>query len=502
MSISLVTSALSANRTLGANMSVDGWATDQDMRGAKVDLFRRYVDGDHRANLTPEMRKLLRIVDAGSLNEFNDNHIDTIVQTMSDRLRVTAIEADNPEASEWSSEVMELNRFDGLQIDVHEAAIRDGDTYVLVAWDNEAKRVTFSHEEAWDGSSGMLAIFDSAKNVHIAVKVWSETTESLADTVRVNVYYADRVEKYISRGGATLDKLEEGVYPWVMADRSPIGVPVIHFPNKKRDKLGYGQSEIENAIPLQDALNRTLYSMVMAAELTAFQVRYSIGTKFPAGITPGMAIEVYAKDGDGKPMAPDEQSIEWFKAIRIGAMEQGELVPFIEQARWLKGEMFESTSTPMPGSGGDNASGESLKQREIGLIGKVERFQVRGGNAWESVMDMAWRVQAAFGTDSPPDYARFYCRWKSAEIRNDTVVIDNALKVADKVGQREFLRLIAPVFGWDEQKIDALVAEQAAEQAGRLAAMNGPLPGFAAAANGGVSNGAVAVPDLSNGLSA
>lgn len=499
MSISLVKMALGANRTLGANMSVDGWAADQEMRADKVDVFRRYVDGDHRANLTAEMRNLLRIADAGSLNEFNDNHIDTIVQTMSDRLRVTAIEGDNTEASAWSATLLELNRFDGLQIDVHEAAIRDGDTYVLVAWDNEAKRVTLTHEEAWDGSSGMLAIFDAAKQVQIAVKVWSETTESLADTVRINVYYADRVEKYISYGGANLQALETA--EWVMADGSPIGVPVVHVPNKKRDKLGYGQSEIENAIPLQDALNRTLYSMVMAAELTAFQVRYSIGTAFPAGITPGMAIEVYAKDEKGKPTAPGAEDVEWFNAIRIGAMEQGELVPFIEQARWLKGEMFESTSTPMPGSGSDSASGESLKQREIGLIGKCKRFQVRAGNAWESVMDMAWRVQSAYGVDAPPDYERFYARWESAEVRNDTAVIDNALKVADRVGQREFLRLIAPVFGWDEQKIDALLEEQATEAAGRLAAMSGPLPGFAAA-NGGSNGAAVTLPDFSNGLSA
>jgi hypothetical protein len=37
-------------------------------------------------------------------------------------------------------------------------------------------------------------------------------------------------------------------------------------------------------------------------------------------------------------------------------------------------------------------------------------------------------------------------------VRNDVEVIDNAVKVRDDVGQREFLRLIGSVFGYDEQK--------------------------------------------------
>lgn len=492
MSIALITQALRANAQLKNRMSIDAWGAEQQMRGTKVDLFRRYVDGDHRANLTKGMRRLLRINDGGSLNEFNDNHMDKIVQAMVDRLRVTAIEADNEAATTWSSELLEANRLDGMQIDVHEAAIRDGDSFVLVAWDNEAKQVVFTQEDAYDGASGMLAIFDSARRVQIAIKVWQETTESLADTVRINVYYADRIEKYISRDGSALEMI--GKYDWTMPDGTPIGVPVAHFPNKTRDKLGYGQSEIENAIPLQDILNRTLYSMTMAAELTAFQIRYSIGTPFPAGITPGMVIEAYPKDAAGKPTTPDEADVAWLNSIKIGAIPQGELVPFIEQAKWLKSEIYDSTSTPVPGGGSDNASGESQKQRDSALIGKIERFQVRGGNAWEDVVSLAWRIQTAYGLSKPPAYERFYCRWKSAEVRNDTVVIDNALKVADRVGQREFLRLVAPVYGWDEGKIDQIILELAEDQQTRLAAVEGPPPGFA-------NNNEVGMPDFSNGLS-
>jgi len=142
----------------------------------------------------------------------------------------------------------------------------------------------------------------------------------------------------------------------------------------------------------------------------------------------------------------------------------GDLSQYINMARWLTSEMGKITRTPSPEfMGTDDASGEALKQREVGLLGKVRRFQVKGGNAWEDVLHTAYRVQQTFGQAQPPACERFMCRWQDAELRNDTAVIDNALKVADRVGQREFLRMIAPVYGWDEDHIDRIMTERAQE---------------------------------------
>lgn len=468
MSTSLLTAALTGSTALARGMSIDAWVSEQSDIAAKIALFRAYADGDHRSDLTAEMQSLLRIGTDATLDAFNDNYMDIIVQTMVDRLNVRAIEADTDAGSEWADGVLDANRFDGIQQDVHQAAVRDGHTYLMVSYDNDADALVLTPEPAFDGSYGMLSIHNETGSTipDVAIKVWATTTASLADTVRLNVYYPDRIEKWVSTGSGGLGRFEvEGEAwpaPWVDRAGQPLGVPVVKFANRPETYTDQGRSEIEDAIPLQDALNRTLYSMVMAAELSAFQIRYLFGMKPPAAVTPGMWIY------SDVPLDTSEQ------ALSIGVLPVGDLSQYINMAQWLCGEMGKITRTPSPEfMGSSDASGEALKQREIGLLGKVRRFQVKGGNAWEDVMHTAHAIQSAYGSAKPPAVERFMCRWADAELRNDAVVIDNALKVADRVGQREFLRLIAPVYGWDENKIDQIMTEKAQEAVASLAMLPG-----------------------------
>lgn len=489
MSLDAVASALGATQVLDNDMSVESWKTDTEERAAKVALFRNYVDGDHRANLTDEMRKQLRIENktgdtqhSPSLTELNANHCDVIVETMADRLEVTAIDADNKPAQDWIAKVMRQNRFDGLQGDVHRATCRDGDTYLLAEWDKERQQVRWYHEPAYDGIDGMVVLYDKPGQIGVAVKIWRTTTENLSDTVRVNVYYPDRIEKYTSKGGVTLEKytVEGEPWPalWKRKDGKPIGVPVIHFPNRSVEYHDYGYSEIEQVIPLQDVLNRILYSMVMTAENTAFPMRLLIGTEPPAGITPGMFIKVLVRDNQNRVAEPSPEQIEWFKSIRLETTKQGDLQPFIEQARWTQQQMYEISGTPLPASGNDTESGESQKQREIKLLGKVRRFQVKAGNAWEDVAALSHVIESAYAASPPPAYTTFSTKWRNPELRDDSVVITNALAVADRVGEREFLRLIAPVFGYDDAKIDEILRLKQQEMTQKIRTVGATLPQF------------------------
>jgi hypothetical protein len=483
MSQNLLTGALWGNAALFRGQSIEAWAADQQRLGEKIALFRRYADGDHRANLTLGMRRLLRISDTGSLNEFNCNYMDVIIQTMADRLELTAIEADNQAANAPIAELLAANRLDGMQTDLHEAAIRDGHSYGHVYWDKDARRVRLAHEPAYDGVSGVISIHHNPDSVEpdIALKIWRGSVESLGDTFYVTVYYPGHIEKYLSRNGSALEKrLVEGEpwpAPWTLPGGEPIGVPFARFRNRGTLGSEYGLSEIENAIPLQDALNRTLYSMVMAAELTAFQIRWAKGFSPPPDLTPGMWVVMSPES----PLRSDEE-------VDLGVMEQGEIVPFIAQAQWLTGEIGKITRTPAPEfMGSDTASGEALKQREIGLLGKVRRFQVKAGNAWEDWVVLAHRVQRAFGKETPPQYQRLYARWRDAELRNDKEIIENVLAVADRIGEYETLRQLAGVFGWDESKIGELLAEKQQDRLAGLSLL--PLPGFSAATFGVPGNG-------------
>lgn len=467
MSISLVRSALSTAeaRALNLRMSLDAWAADQEERAAKVKLFREYAEGDHRADLTPEMAKMLRVRSADS-SRFNDNYMDIVLSTMADRLTLRGFETDNEAATDWLVGVCETNRLDGLQGDVTTAALRDADTYLMASWDNDQKRVVWTHEPAYDGSSGMLVRHDPFNRVQVAIKVWQESRETLGDTTRVTVYYADHIERYIGGAAGGLTRYEEDGEPWpapLLYQGRPVGVPVVHIPNRGATYDAYGLSEIENAIPLQDALNRTLYSMVMTAELTGFGVRWAKGFRPPAGIMPGTWI-VIGEDGLDKESVAD-----------VGMLPQGEIVPYIQQAQWLTSEIGKITRTPAPEfMGSDTASGEALKQREIGLLGKVKRFQVAAGNRWEDLARLSWRMQAAFGS-APPSLEAVKALWDEAELRNDREVVENAKAMLDMGLVKEALRQMAPVFGWDNNKVEELYEERQAAQAGLLGSLAGNL---------------------------
>jgi hypothetical protein len=429
--------------------------------GERIALYRQYVDGEHRADMTSEMRDLLRIRDTVT-QQFNANYADMVVSTMADRLEVTAITGDDDAVTEQMAGWLAANRFDALQIDVHDAALGDGDTFVMVDYDNDAQRPGLYHEPAWDGETGVIPIYDRMqKRMLAAVKVWYEDDE---ENSRYNVYYPDRVEKYDERNG-----LIETV-AWTDKAGEALGVPLVHFRNRQRAQyrkkaIAMGRSELRNVIPLQDSLNRTLVSMVMTAELMGFPIRWARGFKPPSAIAPGMFITI---GGDGL----DKDQI-----ADVGVMEQAEIMPFIDQARFCIDQIGTVSQTPLPQHmGGDSASGEALKQRETGLLGKVRRTHVKFGNAWEDVAALALRLAGAFATVAPAGSEAWSCEWRRPEMRSDAEVIANAVAVRDDVGETEFLRMIAPVFDWNGAKVDRILAEKRESESARLDLLAGSVP--------------------------
>jgi len=452
----------------------DTWQTDMQRRGELVHLYRDYYDGDHRMKLNTEMKKMLNI--SGELtDQMNANYCGLVVDAIADRLDVAAVEADGDDAKNWALEVRQRNRFDGLQINVHDAALIDADTYVMVAYDSDEANgganqgVVLAHEPAWDGDTGMLVVYDRKReNIVAAVKVWWET-----DTAqRVNFYFPDRIEKYRFDD----DKLVAiETEKWVdQRTGEALGVPVVPFYHQRRNRTTQGISALASTIPLQDGLNSTYQSMVMTALLTAFAMWKAKGFKPDASVAPGKII-YFGDDITSAEMAG------LLSAMDFDKIEQGEITPFIEQAGWIIEQIGTITRTPLPGAmGSDNASGESLKQREIGLIGKITKFQVQNGNAWEDVFALAARLQAAWGTTAGPVDARWTCKWQSAEIRNWTEIEAKANMLYDWGFEEEALR----VLGYEADKITELLMEKGQRSARKLTDVLRNTPGYEQFLNG------------------
>ena len=497
------------------------WVSDQVERGLNVQRYRQYSIGNHDAFLTDELRNALRITSDGSFSPFADSYMDAIIQSMADRCTLQSIAAPgNDEATKWSNSVWEYSRMDALQGDVHEATIRDGDCAVMVTWDESLQQVRYTLEEVFDGNSGMLFFYRS-KNVPImdcAIKIWQVALDiSINVLTRVNVYFPDHVEKYYSINQGTLSpwqggdisipqyKPDEGLTKpnaaliqgggdnpnkitatagevsaptpsavihfdeepqrqyYTMRDGTPLGIPVIHFRNRGRQNYGY--SEIKTSMPLQDALNRIMYSLVINAEYNGFNIIVTRGFQMKTALRPGSIIEISPDQPITKDLTADASRIE-----------AGNMQPFIQTAKWLTGEMGKISRTPTAefdesGAGG-RVSGEALKMREIGLIGKSNRFMTKAGNAWEDVFMMANRIEQAYGNKEIPTATSFKSNWRSAEIRDDAQTVQNALAMRPIFGDAQTLRTVASVFDLDEQAIDHILEEKARENIDKLAQLS------------------------------
>jgi hypothetical protein len=498
----------------------EDWHELAAYQGALVDLYRRYYDGEHRLKLTSEMKKMMQITD-DRLDRYNANYCDIVVHTMSDRLEVDSIEVTSggddgaalveylsgvglngnakavadalqtqfgassmagDAAQAWIDGIMEANRFDSLQIDVHIATLRDGVTYMMAAWDEDKSQVVWAHEPAFDGDCGMLVVWDGKRtNLVAAVKIFRSGSGKY-----VNIYFQDHVEYYEVEGAGGAETLKKRAEPKKTSRESKLlGVPVIPFLNKAGDRKR-PKSELLNVVPLQDSLNRGLVSMVMAAELTAFRILLAKGVDVSGGVMPGMILKVLAKDDAGRQLIPKEPEeakalAEFYASVDLKAIEGSSLEQFIKQNEFVIGQIGTVTHTPLPGTmGSDDSSGEALKQREIGLLGKVGRAQVQLGNAWEDLVKLSVLVQQLFGTKQPPEIAAAVTRWKDAQIRNDSEILASADWYWQKGFLKQALRVMSQssLASHKESDIEKLLAERRADAAEDMTSKAQEVPGF------------------------
>jgi hypothetical protein len=503
-----------------AGLVGEDWHELAAYQGALVDLYRRYYDGEHRLKLTPEMKKMMQITD-DRLDRYNANYCDIVVHTMSDRLEVDGIEVtsgddegaaledylrglgvsadvgaiadalkmqfgasgrSNDAAQAWIDGIMEANRFDSLQIDVHIATLRDGVTYMMAAWDEGKSQVVWAHEPAFDGDCGMLVVWDGKRlNLTAAVKIFRSGSSKY-----VNIYFQDKVEYYVVEGDGGAETLGTRTdAKKTIREEKLLGVPVIPFLNKAGDRKR-PKSELLNVVPLQDSLNRGLVSMVMAAELTAFRILLAKGVDVSGGVMPGMILKVLAKTDSGAQLIPTDPEqakalAEFYASVDIKAIEGSSLEQFIKQNEFVIGQIGTVTHTPLPGTmGSDDSSGEALKQREIGLLGKVGRAQVQIGNSWEDLVKLSALVQELLGGQKTPTIAAAATRWKAAQIRNDSEILASAEWYWSKGFLKQALRVMSQssLASHKEADIEKLLAERRADAAEDLKAKAQETPGF------------------------
>lgn len=380
--------------------------------------LERYYDGTHELSFATE-----KFANAfgSQFREFAMNLCPAICDAVKDKLKITGfgVESGPADAASHSAAIWDRNRMGLRSGELHKEALKNGDAYAIVWPDAEGRARIFPN-----GAAHVAVTYDEELpgRVTAAAKFWRTPEKH----TRLNLYFADRIEKYVTAKPSEGSLPDAGEFvPHVdVAEKranghtieNPFGVvPVFHFANNA--DLGMpGRSELEAAIPIQDGLNKSLLDMLVAMEFSAFRQRWVAG------------IEVQ-QDADGKTIEPFKSGPDrlWIAAdpnSKFGDFESAELDQFLKVKDSFRIDIASVTGTPlhylMPHMHGQ-PSGETLKRSETRFIAKVRDRQASFGQVWSDMMEFALLIEGR-GRD-----IRLKTKWEDPSPTSERERLENVL---------------------------------------------------------------------------
>jgi hypothetical protein len=442
----------------------------------------RYYKGDHDLAFATEKFKNA----FGSMfREFALNLCPAVCDAVRDKLKIREfrVEQGGGDLAAEAWRIWQQNRMGKRSGEVHKEAVKNGDAYVIV-WPNAAGEVTI-----YPNKSGVCTVVydeETPGRVLWAAKHWKMPDKR----VRLNLFYPDRIEKYISKGasentlpeakefiayaedriqnteGRTGSKKEnhpvaEAATPLLRKEGSfmipnPYGiVPVFHFANNA-DIGAAGQSELDAAMPVQDALNKSVLDMLVAMEFASYRQRWAAGIEIEYG-------------DDGLPVPPFKAGVDhlWITEnpeAKFGDFEAANLEQFLKVKDSFRLDMACVTGTPMyyfMQVSGDFPSGEALKKAESRFIAKVRDRQESFGQVWEDVMAFALAIEGK--------QARLFADWEdpaplSEKEKLENIVVKKELGISDAQALTEA--------GYGETDVERILGEKQASADRLIEAFN------------------------------
>lgn len=370
------------------------------------------------------------------------------------------------------------NQLDAEADGLHLRASRNGDAYLIV-WPktDDAGKVT-AVDMRVNSAMTTRVIYDAEDPLLVAYAIKSWTYDDTVDgkkcqRTRANLYYEDRVERWISlpdKKGPSLCDADNWV-PYEVDDQAAIiehgygRVPVFHFRNDRP----YGRPEHLFAYGPQQLLNKLVQALAASVDYQSFPQRYALmdpTADQPMGnfLDPNHPEDDDDPEGDGNlSQLSADPSAMW----RIwGARSAGQFDPaspdtFLKPFDRFVQAMAELTKTPLYRFGSAFAqtpSGAALRQADAPTINKVEARQAAYDAVWEDALTFALELLGYNEAEvkvswKPADQATGYEEWS---------VVD--AKIRAGVPQRQALIEA----GYTEDQVDEWLSGEAATNAALL----------------------------------
>jgi len=433
------------------NDQLEAGLKDLDQVRGLNDQAAAYYDGDiQEVFASARLRRAM----ARSGIKFRFNFAKTPVDSLTDRLEIAAVRSTNPGAAAALTRTWEVNQLDLEAPNIHRRAGEFGDAYVIV-WPRDTDTDLPDDGVDADASPADVGIYYNSPDCvrlfydqeaplrkEYAIKRWQRADKRY----RVDLLYADRIERYLSRAdgkGEHAADYERHIVDWedggtggtvpVWPADNPFGeVPVFHFRNDRP----YGQPEHRGFYGPQDAINKLVISHMAGVDYQSFPQRYALieadgDTSEAADVDEDdFAVQVGGEDGASSTggdearsqFTSDPGSVWMMKGVKgVGQFETADPDAFLKpMERYLRFgaqicttplRMFDYERAQLP-------SGQSQVQADGPFVKKVRNRQLSYGGTWRDLFTFALRVMGISGVDvsvlwAPPHTVDDEAGWKT-----------------------------------------------------------------------------------------
>jgi len=396
-------------------------------RKATMKEWDAYYEGDQPLMFASER---FREAFGGRFSAFSSNFMALVVDGTRERMEVSGFDFGGTRRSERAWRLWQASKLDSASHIAHTEALIKSFSYALVSPPgNVLDTVHITVEDA------MQCITES-DSYGRRVAGLKATTDEYTGALLLTLFMPEYVWKLRTTNappdGAVQLQLDPAPAPgeqWPL--RNPLNaVPLVPLANRPR-LHGKAQSEIDQVMSNQDAVNKYRADALVAAEYAAFRQRYAVGLEVPVDPKTGRPMEPFKAAVDRlwiiPPPDPDDPPGQ--PEPKFGEFSATDLQPYQRMIESEVGAISSISRLPYHYLLGQPEavppSGESLKSSEAGLIAKVRTQMTHFGESWEEVLRLAL---VADGDAAAAKVDGAATLWRDPETRNEGAHMDATVK--------------------------------------------------------------------------
>lgn len=383
------------------------------------------------------------------LDMSTNDYAGLVVDAIADRLELTGMRLDQPQADLEIWRILEENHIDATQRMVHTEALIMAYGYMSV-WPTQDEDIPAAvvpesalqttHEE--DPATGETIA---------ALKMW---TDDIADKIYCNLYLPDFYYRWEAdtkpisdtydpdaESTATIRNQRQGeTYNWRPRGTEAIEdddrltaeianplkpmVPIVPFANRPLLSIG-GLSEIDPLIPVLKRIDKLTLDQMLAAEAGAFKQKWATGLDIPVDPDTDEPIEVFDA-------AIRKLWISDSPDTKFGDFNATDLRPYISAIEAQVATASAISRVPayylLNPSLVNPPSAETAMAADAGLVQKVTTQSKTFGESYEQVVRLI--LKAADDPRAEPGAINMEAVWEDPRIRSEAQVADAAVKWA------------------------------------------------------------------------